>query len=553
VDGAFAFNSPGTAPPVGTYAADVTFTPTDTNNYNSVAGSVDVPVAKATPIVAVWPAASAIVYGQTLADSTLTGGSAPVDGAFAFNSPGTAPPAGTYAAAVTFTPVDTVNYNTVAGTVSVTVYAPATITVQPQSSTVQQGATVYLWVNAFGNTPLQYQWKRNGTNIAGATSAAHGILSAQLSSQGVYTCRVWNAYGEQTSSPATLTVNAPPAITAQPQSRTVPQGATVYFWINVTGSSPLQYQWRRNGVNVSGATSAAHGIPSAQLSSQGAYTCRVWNAFGEQISEPAILTVNAPPTITLQPQSRTVPQGATVYFWINVTGSSPLQYQWRRNGVNVSGATSAAHGIPSAQLSSQGAYTCRVWNAFGEAISTSATLTVNAPPAIREQPLSRTVDQWQDVCFWINATGSTPLHYQWIHDGVDIPGATSIAHGIIRVQPHHEGEYQCRVWNAFGEVVSEAGSLTVIPATTMPIITTQPVSRTVLQGTTAYIALVATGTQPLRYQWMRDDTDISGATAAVHGIPSAQPSHEGAYACRVSNDYGEVTSDSATLTVQPQK
>ena len=284
-----------------------------------------------------------------------------------------------------------------------------------------------------------------------------------------------------------------------------------------------------------------------------AFTCRVWNAFGEQISEPATLTVNAPPAITVQPQSRTVQQGATVYFWVNVTGSSPLQYQWRRNGVNVSGATSAAHGILSAQLSSQGAYTCRIWNAFGEDISTSATLTVNAAPVISEQPLSRTVDQWQDVCFWINATGSIPLHYQWIHDGVDVPGATSIAHGIIRVQPRHEGEYQCRVWNALGEVVSEAGSLTVIPATTMPIITTQPVSRTVLQGAAAYIGLVATGTQPLRYQWRRDDTDIRGATAAVHGIPSAQPSHEGAYACRVSNDYGEVTSDSATLTVQPQK
>jgi uncharacterized protein YodC (DUF2158 family) len=306
-------------------------------------------------------------------------------------------------------------------------------------------------------------------------------------------------------------------------------------------------------VNLSGATSAAHGIPSAQLSSQGAYTCRVWNAFGEQISEPATLTVNAPPAITTQPQSCTVQQGATVYFWINVTGSSPLQYQWRRNGVNIPGATSLAHGIVSAQLSHEGAYTCRVWNAFGEDISTSATLTVNAPPAIREQPPSHTVDQWQDVYFWINATGSIPLQYQWMHDGVDIPGATSIAYGIIRVQPRHEGEYQCRVWNAFGEVVSEAGSLTVIPATTMPIITTQPVSRTVLQGMTAYIGLVATGTEPLRYQWMRDGTDIPGATAAVHGIPSAQPSHEGAYACRVSNDYGEVTSYSATLTVQPQK
>jgi hypothetical protein len=47
VPGTFTFNAPGVTPAAGTYSASVTFTPTDTGNYNTVSGTVDVAVAKA--------------------------------------------------------------------------------------------------------------------------------------------------------------------------------------------------------------------------------------------------------------------------------------------------------------------------------------------------------------------------------------------------------------------------------------------------------------------------------------------------------------------------
>ena len=83
VAGSFAFTTPGTTPNAGTYGASVTFTPTDTTNYNAVTGSVNVAVARVTPTVTTWPTASAITYGQTLASSALSGGSSPVAGSFA--------------------------------------------------------------------------------------------------------------------------------------------------------------------------------------------------------------------------------------------------------------------------------------------------------------------------------------------------------------------------------------------------------------------------------------------------------------------------------------
>jgi hypothetical protein len=141
--GVFTFDAPETVPEAGTYAAAVTFTPEDLDNYVPVSGTVDVMVAQATPEVTEWPTASSIVYGETLAESTLSGGVASVPGAFAFDAPDTAPGLGTYAAAVTFTPEDTVNYATVAGTVDVEVtQATPEVTEWPSASAISYGETL---------------------------------------------------------------------------------------------------------------------------------------------------------------------------------------------------------------------------------------------------------------------------------------------------------------------------------------------------------------------------------------------------------------------------
>jgi hypothetical protein len=82
---------------------------------------VSVTVSKAQPSINTAPTASAITYGQTLASSTLSGGSANVAGNFAWTTPSTTPSVGTTYQVVTFTPNDTANYNTATTSVSVTV------------------------------------------------------------------------------------------------------------------------------------------------------------------------------------------------------------------------------------------------------------------------------------------------------------------------------------------------------------------------------------------------------------------------------------------------
>ena len=141
--GTFAFTTPSTAPNAGTASRGVTFTPTDGDNYNNATTTVSVTTNKATPTITTAPTASGITFGQTLADSNLTDGSASTDGTFTFTTPVTAPNAGTASQGVTFTPTDGDNYNNATTTVSVTTSkATPTIATAPTASGITSGETL---------------------------------------------------------------------------------------------------------------------------------------------------------------------------------------------------------------------------------------------------------------------------------------------------------------------------------------------------------------------------------------------------------------------------
>ena len=100
--------------------------------------------------------------------------------------------------------------------------------------------------------------------------------------------------------------NQAPSITQQPASQTVLQTQPVTFSVVAAGTSPITYQWQRNGVNINGATSSSYTLPSASLSDNGArFRVILNNSFGTVTSSEAILTVSAnrsPAATILTPQ-----------------------------------------------------------------------------------------------------------------------------------------------------------------------------------------------------------------------------------------------------------
>jgi len=88
------------------------------------------------------------------------------------------------------------------------------------------------------------------------------------------------------------------------------------------------------------------------------------------------------------------------------------------------------------------------------------------------------------------------------------------------------------------------------PSNSGPTITQHPADQTVTVGQTATFTVAAVGTAPLSYQWQKNNANIGGATSVSYTTPATVVGDNGAtYRCVVTNNYGSVPSNSATLTV----
>jgi alpha-tubulin suppressor-like RCC1 family protein len=273
-----------------------------------------------------------------------------------------------------------------------TVWMPPGIVVQPQDASAVLGGYAFFSAIVTGAPPPSLQWYfgnsplTNSTLISGATTNSLSLLNVQAGQAGGYWLRAVNRGGAVTSRVAQLTILFPPTITNQPQSQTVAVGTPVSFSVQAGGTAPLIYQWLFNGSRVAGATTTTLFLPSAQASNQGSYSVVVSNNYGIATSQLASLTVLSPPWITQQPQDQGAVRGFNAVFTVVVQGTTPLSYQWQKDGVpltdglQVSGATTASLTISVTGVSDEATYSVVVSNSLGSATSAGAQLLL--PPVV---------------------------------------------------------------------------------------------------------------------------------------------------------------------------
>ncbi len=417
------------------------------------------------------------------------------------------------------------------------------ITSQPASQAVCPGVNVTFTVTA-GGSGLTYQWRKNAVNINGATSSSYTITGVAAGDAGNYDVVVTGACGSVTSATAALTVNAVTAITANPASQAVCPGDNVTFTVLATGTGVLTYQWKKNGVNISGATSASYTINGVVAGDAGNYSAEVTGTCGTAISTDAVLTVNVTTVITTQPANQSSCPGGSVTFSVSAAGTN-LTYQWKKDGVDISGATSSSHTISPVTAGDAATYSVTVSGTCGTLTSNGATLTITAGTTINTQPSSQSSCLSGSVTFSVSASGSGTVTYQWKKNGVNIPGATASSYTINPVTAGDAGNYSVEVNSLCGTSTSNTATLTIIPST---IITNQPASQTVCSGSNVTFAVTASGDN-LTYQWRKAGVNIGGATSSSYTITAVSAADAGNYDVVVNGTCGSATSNTGSLTL----
>ena len=209
-----------------------------------------------------------------------------------------------------------------------------TITTQPASQTVIEGQTATFTVAVSGSTPLGYQWRKGGANIANATSSSYTTPATVVGDSGAkFDVVVSNAGGKVTSNQATLTVNALTVVTVSLNPASVSGGATSTGTVTLNGPAPAAGTVvQLLSSNTAAATvlgtvtvqpSTTSATFTANTSGVGAVTPVTITATFNG-SANATLTVNPPPSVqsvTFSPSS--VTGGANSTGTVTLSGPAP--------------------------------------------------------------------------------------------------------------------------------------------------------------------------------------------------------------------------------------
>jgi hypothetical protein len=216
-----------------------------------------------------------------------------------------------------------------------------------------------------------------------ATVAANldSFIDEGLDSATLYFYRVRSLNALGLSAPSNLAGDQ-----THPQNQFGRVGDTVSFHAGPEGTGPVSYQWRFNGVGIPGATSETLVLNNVQLAAEGEYAALVRDATGALITKPGYLIVVAPPQIVGQPPDTLGIAGRTLSLAATAAGTEPMTYQWRKNGLSLSGANNPALALPGVQVVDSGGYDLVVENDFGSATSRVAAVSIYVMPELEPVP-----------------------------------------------------------------------------------------------------------------------------------------------------------------------
>lgn len=370
-------------------------------------------------------------------------------------------------------------------------------------------------------TGYTYQWQRNTTAIAGATTNTYSATTA-----GNYRLVVSNGTCTDTSAVTVVT------ILAKPVSTITAGGATTICMGNATllnGPAPVAgvtYQWQRNAVDIAGATATTYAAVTS-----GSYRLVLSNGACADTSAAIAIVVNPKPVATAT-------AGGPVAFCtggsvvLNANTGTGITYRWMRNAALITPAATAS----SYTATTSGSYMVIVTNtATGCAdTATAIVVTVSTPAANTLNISSGTVTFCQGGSVTFQAAVGTGYTYSWYKDGGLIPGATTFSYTTSTAGIYH--------------AVVVSGTCTTTTITRTVVVNPLPVAAITAAGATNFcqgdnVVLSANTGTGLTYSWRRNGI-ANGVTSATFTATTS-----GTYDVIVSNASCSATSNSVIVIV----
>jgi Immunoglobulin domain len=326
---------------------------------------------------------------------------------------------------------------------------------------------------------------------------------------------------------------------SSPASQTVTVGQTATFAVSASGTGPFTYQWYKNGVAISGATSSTYMTPATVIGDSGSiFTVVVTGPGGPLTSSPAALTVNPvklPIAGSIVPSSTTPPYKGSVNLVPTFSGGTAVIGSTGVGSSDITASAVSGGSYPTPALTAGKTYTLTVTNAQSDVVSTTCIVT---PQTVAITPISPANQTFAPgaAAFTAIASGGLTNNLTWT-------ASSGSFTGNVWTAPAVAGTYTITATSVDNPAVFVTTHATVAA----PSIATQPTNQRVCTGgvlTLSVIANNATG-----YQWNLNGTPIPGATSTTYSVSNAASANAGNYTVTVSSAVGNVTSNVASVIV----
>ena len=467
------------------------------------------------------------------------------------------------------------------------VHSKAVVDVQPENAQVCLGAVATFSLKASGDGRLAYLWKQfkdgqlldldPSSKFAGETTSVLSITTSSSLLGSQYKCVVSNRFGSSASNAVSFSFKKETEWISQPAAAVRATGASVSFSGLATGEGDIRYQWTKAGQAIAGAQSSTYTIPSLTKTDAGEYVLMATAACGSTSSSAALLQVGDAPSFVQQPVDGTACSGTEAQFSLLATGDPVLRYQWEQQVEGVwisiaedgtfSGCSSNVLRIQTKETMDQRKFRCQLLSPYGSALSQEVSLRLN-DLRLLVSPSSQSVREGQSVSWTMEASGQSPIAYQWRKNGTEMAGETQSVYRITRVSKSDEGDYDCVLSNACG---TKNSSLAKLRVGRLPLVLEQPSALNVCSGSPVQWKVKAdvnssetiplSSAETINYQWqvrsnaseefkdILNDLVYSGALSNRLDFVGTMDLNGKQFRCIVSNDFGTVQSDVSSLKI----
>lgn len=394
-----------------------------------------------------------------------------------------------------------------------------------------------------------------------------------------------------------------PVILAQPANQAAPQGSSASFSVVASGSWPLSYQWYHGSSPItSGGTNATLTIPSVGLNDAGAYTVTVSNTVSSVGSATATLSIISPVT---------PPSGVVAWwrgesnFWDSIGANNGTAFNGAGFATGLAGQAMSFNGVNSyveinginsyvsaTEMNLPATFTVEGWinpttidspqyilakNGSYDLMLDSSAVVLTVHTASGDIVYSTDyyvveAGSWSHIAVTYDSAAGDNNQVLFFVDGVQVGGyevsQSAVGAPVANASPLELGIFSDKVSDPFFGLIDEltiynrvltSGEINsiylvrdsgkIVPSGVGPSIVAQPQGLSLGVADSAQLSVGATGSSLLFYQWYIGGQAIPGATNSSLGFQNLVLTNAGDYSVTVSNAYGTILSDTATLAV----